>query len=135
VLQQRGTRSSRLGSWGQMMRDLLRWLLVGAVVLAANAAVADRVVDGVPIPDHAVLVDLPRPMVGSFEGVWAGRWGGKRKHILIVECAEANGTAHVIYALGDPPSSIRPEKARVNGATLTVEVYGSTATYQMTSAN
>jgi dienelactone hydrolase len=119
-----------------MMRDLLRGLLVGAVVLVVNGAVADRLIDGVPIPDDAVLVDVPRPTVGSFQGVWAGRWGGRLKHILIVERVDPDGSARVVYAVGDPPRRWSRPKARVRGATLTV--YGNnafTATYQMTSAN
>ena len=32
------------------MGELLRWLLVGLVILAAKEAVADRHIDGVPIP-------------------------------------------------------------------------------------
>jgi dienelactone hydrolase len=126
------------GLLGQMMRDLLRWLLVGAAVLAANAAVAERLVDGVPIPDDAELVDVRDPKVGSFQGIWAGRWGGKRKHILIVERVDPDGTAHVIYADLDPSGttgrSSKP-KARVRGATLTAYLSGATATYQMTAVN
>jgi len=38
------------------MRDLLRWLLVGLVILAAKEAFADRYIDGVPIPDDAAVI-------------------------------------------------------------------------------
>src|SRR5947199_6536783 len=123
------------GFWGPMMRNLLRWLLVGVVVLAANAAIADRFIDGVPIPDDAAVISEE-----PFSGAWVGRWGGELKHILSVERVADDGKASVVFAWGDAPQlSIksgwdRPD-ARVNGDTLTLAGSDFSASYRSTTAS
>jgi dienelactone hydrolase len=91
------------------MRCLARRLvLIVVVLLLPGAAFADRTVDGVPIPDDvSIAADTA---VGSdngrnFLGAWIGRWGGILKHILIVESLQPDGTARVIYAVGDNPNA------------------------------
>jgi dienelactone hydrolase len=120
------------------MRGLLRWLLVGLVILVANEAVADRSIDGVPIPDDAAVI-AAEP-AAAFSGAWLGLWDGKIKHILIVGRIKDDGKADVVFALGDAPQLgirhgwVRPD-ARVNGDTLTVTGTDFSASYRMTSAN
>ena len=124
------------------MRNLLRWLLVAAVVLAANAAVADRDIDGVPIPDDAAMA--AEPPTGSFRGAWVGRWGGKRKHILIVESVAPDGKARVVYAWGvgpQPGSKAGWDRSEARVSDDMLKFTGTTpdgksfrAIYQMTSA-
>ena len=55
------------------MRDLLRWLLVAAAVLTADTAVADRDIDGVPIPDaRSEAFGSQRPIRSRAHGSGAG---------------------------------------------------------------
>ena len=71
-------------------------------------------------------------------GPWVGRWGGVLKHILIVESLQPDGTARVIYAVGDnpnanvkrawlrPPATLRDDTLTISGA--------FTATYKLMTA-
>src|SRR6516225_12107431 len=112
------------------MHRLAKQLFVLAMVIhiAPSAAFADRLVDGVPIPDDAKVVPPSTAVPESqqrFLGAWVGRWGGLLKHILIVESLQPDGSASVIYAWGDNPGlSITPGfvrlGARLSGDTLTI---------------
>jgi dienelactone hydrolase len=119
-----------------MMHALLRWLLVGLVALSANAAAADRLIDGVPIPDDATVIGTES--MNRFFGAWVGRWNGEFKHILIVESI-ANGKAKVVFASDDAPQLglkrgwIRIEDAWISGDTLTVNGDGFSASYRKTA--
>jgi dienelactone hydrolase len=125
----------------------MHWLAKRLIVLAMvvhivpSAASADRLIDGVPIPDDAKVVPPSSAVLESqrrFLGAWVGRWGGALKHILIVESVQPDGTASVIYGWGDSPGlSITPGYSRlganVSGDTLTIKS-SFTATYKLTTA-
>ena len=109
--------------------------------IVPSAAFADRLVDGVPIPDDAKVVPASAAVpegLQQFLGAWVGRWGAGLKHILIVESVQPDGSASVIYGWGDSPRlSITRGYSRlgasVSGDSLTIE--GSvTTTYKLTSA-
>ena len=72
------------------------FVLAMVIHIAPSAAFADRLVDGVPIPDD-VRVAPPSAAVPEsqrrFLGAWVGRWGGLLKHILIVESLQPDGSA------------------------------------------
>src|ERR1043165_4767237 len=85
------------------MRRLLTAILV---VFAPGTGLADRLIDGVPIPNDAHVETAGAEATESqrqFLGVWTGRWGGELKHILIIEGVAPNGQARVVYAWGDLP--------------------------------
>ena len=70
----------------------------------AGAAKPDLVVDGVPLPGDVKPLDrVPPglPVDRRFTGTWVGAWGGDLKTILAIESVEADGTAALIYAVGD----------------------------------
>jgi len=88
----------------------------------------------VPIPGDAsvkacgVLENLER-----FSGAWVGAWGGQLRHVLVVEYVLADGSANVVYAVGESPAAnVRPQWRRLNativGNTLRV---GRFATYEL----
>ena len=115
--------------------------LIMVVLLLPGAALADRLIDGVPIPDEISIAPVSAATSDSgqsFLGAWVGRWGGSLKHILIVESLQPDGTARVIYAVGDNPNAtikrnwIRPP-ATVRDDTLTI-TGAFTATYKLTTA-
>ena len=123
--------------WAPLMRDLLRWLVVGLLILAAKEAFADRYIDGVPIPDDAAVIAADPP--AGFSAAWVGRWGGELKHILIVERIKDGGTADVVFAWGDAPQLgikrgwDRPN-ARIDGNTLTLTGSDYSATYRRSAS-
>jgi hypothetical protein len=88
------------------MHRFAKWFVALAMVIhvVPSAAFADRLIDGVTIPDEA-KVEAPSAEVPEiyqrFLGAWVGRWGGAVKHILIVESVQPDGSASVIYAWGD----------------------------------
>jgi len=90
-----------------MYRFAKRLFVLAMVIhVVPGGAFADRLVDGVPIPDDAKVV-APSPAGPEsgqrFLGAWVGRWGGALKHILIVESLQPDGGANVIYGWGDSP--------------------------------
>jgi dienelactone hydrolase len=125
------------------MHRFARRLFVLALVIhiVPSATFADRLVDGVPIPDDTMVVPPSAAVPESqqrFLGAWVGRWGGALKHILIVESVQPDGSASVIYGWGDSPgmSIMRGFSrlgAKLSGDTLTIES-SFTATYKLTSA-
>ena len=118
------------------------FVLAMVIHIVPSAAVADRLVDGVPIPDDAMVVPPSAAVPESqqrFSGAWVGRWGSELKHILIVESVQPDGSARVIYGWGDSPGlSITRGYSRlganVSGDTLTVESSPTATTYKLTSA-
>ena len=121
---------------------LARWLTwIVVFLLLPGAAFADRTVDGVPIPDDVSIA--PDTAAASdngrnFLGAWIGRWGGTLKHILILESLQSDGTAQVIYAVGDNPNANVKSAWHRLPATLrddTLTITGAfTATYKLTTA-
>ena len=67
----------------------------------------DIVIDGVPLPgDVAPLERMPAGVAADkrLTGTWVGSWGGSLKTILVIESAEPDGTAQVVYAIGSYPA-------------------------------
>ena len=82
------------------------FVLAMVIHIVPSAAFADRLVDGVPIPNDAKVVPPSAAVPENqqrFLGAWVGRWGGGLKHILIVESLQLDGSASVIYGWGDNP--------------------------------
>src|SRR5262249_42217458 len=98
------------------------------------AASADMLVDGVPIPSDASVKACGVPEnLERFSGAWVGAWGGQLRHVLVVEYVMADGSANVVYAVGEnPAANVRPQWHRLNativGNTLRV---GRFATYEL----
>ena len=117
------------------------FILAMVIHIAPCGAFADRLVDGVPIPDDAKVVPPSAAVAESqqrFLGVWVGRWGGALKHILIVESLQPDSSASVIYAWGDSPGlnitrGFSRLGANLSGDILTI-ASSFTATYKLTSA-
>src|SRR5260370_4983035 len=117
------------------------FVLAMVIHIVPCAAFADRVVDGVPIPDDAKVVPPSAAVPESqqrFLGAWVGRWGGALKHILIVESLQPDGNASVIYGWGDSLGlnimrGYSRLGANLSGDTLTIASL-FTATYKLTSA-
>src|SRR4051812_31300553 len=69
-----------------LMHCLARRLpLIMVVLLLPGAALADRLIDGVPLPDDISVAPVSAATADSghsFLGAWVGRWGGSLKHIL-----------------------------------------------------
>jgi dienelactone hydrolase len=115
--------------------------LAMVIQIVPSAAFADRLIDGVPIPDDAKVVPPSAAVPENqqrFLGAWVGRWGAGLKHILIVESLQPDGSASVIYSWGDSPGlSITRGFIRIganlSGDTLTI-ASSFTATYKLTSA-
>src|SRR5229473_8563880 len=126
------------------MHRFAKCLFVLAMVIhiVPSAAFADRLIDGVPIPDDAKIVPPSAAVPESqqrFLGAWVGRWGGALKHVLIVESLQPDGSASVIYGWGDSPGlnitrGFSRLGANLSGDTLTVRSSFITATYKLTSA-
>jgi len=118
------------------------FVLAMVIHIVPSAAFADRLVDGVPIPDDAKIVPPSAAVPESqqrFLGAWVGRWGGALKHILIVESLQPDGSASVIYGWGDSPGlnikrGFSRLGANLSSDTLTVRSSFITATYKLTSA-
>src|SRR5438105_10857178 len=97
----------------------------------------DRLIDGVPLPsDATVAATSGTAEQRQWSGIWVGEWDGGLKHILLVESVGEDGTAHVIYAVGDNPYfGIERRWLRVDGIasgrTLKVTGKSLTATYEM----
>ena len=87
------------------MHRLAKRLFVLAMVIhfVPSAAFADRLVDGVPIPDDAKVMPPSLALPESqqrFLGAWVGRWGDALKHILIVESVQARWQRQCHLRLG-----------------------------------
>ena len=93
-------------------RVLAVWLAVFGMILPALAGFGmpaaaqnpDLTIDGVPLPGSVAPLDRVQPGVPvdrRFAGTWVGAWGGDLKTILTFESIGADGTATVIYAVGD----------------------------------
>ena len=110
--------------------------LIAFMLVARPAAAADRLIDGVPLPDDATVTASAPAALRQWAGVWAGAWGGTLKHVLLVEAIAADGSAQVVYAIGDNPHyGIRRawsrHRATVNGRRLTISEAAFSATYDL----
>jgi dienelactone hydrolase len=80
--------------------------LLALAVLTRPVAAMDQLIDGVPLPSDASVTSSTQaqsPLQRQWSGVWVGAWGGTLKHILVVESVAEDGTARVIYSIGDNP--------------------------------
>jgi putative tryptophan/tyrosine transport system substrate-binding protein len=102
----------------------------------AQRPLADLLVEDVPLPGN-VSISNPQNVPENFKrfsGAWVGAWGGRLHHVLIVESIMADGTANIVYAVGDNPAAyvrrqwVRRE-ATIVGNTLRV---AQLATYELT---
>jgi dienelactone hydrolase len=124
-----------------MFGKYLTFIALGLVMLAAPAAADDRLVDGVPLPsDAAVATASPgTALQRQWSGVWVGAWGGTLKHILLVESVAEDGTARVVYAVGDRPGAggkrtwLRPEGI-ASERTLKLQGMGFSVTYELSDS-
>jgi pimeloyl-ACP methyl ester carboxylesterase len=100
---------------------------------------ADRLVDGVPLPEDAkaaTVVERDPTGFRPWAGAWVGAWGGTLKHVLLVESVSTGGLARVVYAIGDNPwLGIRRgwwrNEATVSGRRLTISGSRVSATYDL----
>jgi len=123
-----------------MFHEILTPLaLLGFMLMASPLSAADRLAGGVPLPGDATVAalgDTDPAEIRQWAGVWAGAWGGTLKHILLVESVTANGSARVVYAIGDNPwFGIRRawsrHEATLSGRRLTISETGFSATYDL----
>jgi len=102
-----------------------------------NAAGADRFVDEVPLPADVKVTESSAEAMGKhWLGPWTGAWGGGLKHVLVVESVAADGTARVVYAIGDNPSlGIRRQwhrhVAKISDRELKIAKGQFSATYEL----
>src|SRR3954470_18094283 len=121
-----------------MLRATLAAAALSALMLLAQpAAAVDLLIDGVPLPPDAKAASITEsqsPLQRKWSGVWIGAWGGSLKHVLIVESLAADGTARVVYSVGDNPLlGIQPawsrHQATVTEDRLTIVAANFSATY------
>ena len=78
--------------------------LIAFMLVTRPVPAADRLIDGVPLPEDAKVASLAATdpaALRQWAGVWVGAWGGTLKHILLVESVAADGSARVVYAIGE----------------------------------
>lgn len=113
------------------------WVLLGLMAISQPGA-ADHMVDGVTLPSDAKVASLAEPSVlPQWAGAWVGAWGGVLKHILLVESVADDGTARVVYSIGENPAfgiqrAWSRHTATASGRRLTIAEAGFSATYDLT---
>jgi len=128
---------SRMGMFDASLK-LQSWVILGFIVVSQSAAATDYMVDGVPLPSDAKVASVAELSVQrQWAGAWVGAWGGALKHILLVESVADDGTARVVYSIGDNPAfGIRRAWSRhtaaASGRRLTIAEAGFSATYDLT---
>jgi len=113
--------------------------LLALAVLTRPVAAMDQLIDGVPLPSDASVASSAQaqtPLQRQWSGAWIGAWGGLLKHILLVESVAEDGTAGVVYAIGDSPffgiqRTWRRHKATVTERRLTIAEAGFSASYEL----
>jgi dienelactone hydrolase len=120
-----------------MFGKLLSFIVLG-FMLSQPAAADDRLVDGVPLPSDAQLATAsPGTAVQrQWSGVWVGAWGGTLKHILLVESVAEDGTARLVYAVGDRSGAAGKRmwlrlEGIASGHTLNLQGMGFSVTYEL----
>src|SRR5215467_13960702 len=112
--------------------------LLALAVLTRPVAAMDQLIDGVPLPSDASVASIAQaqsPLQRQWSGVWVGAWGGTLKHILLVETVAQDGTARVVYAIGDNPffgiqRNWSRHTATATEHRLTIAEAGFSATYE-----
>jgi dienelactone hydrolase len=116
--------------------------LLALMVIAQPVAAMDQLVDGVPLPADAKAASTAQAqslLQRQWSGVWVGAWGGiGSKHILLVESVAEDGTARVVYAIGDNLvfgiwRTWSRHNATVTEHRLTIAEPGFSATYELSS--
>jgi pimeloyl-ACP methyl ester carboxylesterase len=113
--------------------------LISFMLVTGSLSAADRLVDGVPLPGDAsaaTVVEAVPIELRQWAGAWVGAWGGRLKHVLLVESVTADGLARVVYAIGDNPwVGIRRgwsrHEATLSGRRLTISEAEFSATYDL----
>jgi len=117
--------------------NLLHFVLVTFLLAAASPPAAASDVDGVPLPrDIRVETITEAESNARWLGAWVGSWDGILKHVLVVESVQADGSARVVYAIGDMPRfGIKREWSRhvamIRGSRLTISDTGFSASYDL----
>ena len=87
-----------------MLRKLQPFVLLAFLTFSQAVDADDLLVDGVPLPsDATVAATTPGSAFQQWSGVWVGVWGDTPKHVLLVESVSEDGTAHVVFAVGENP--------------------------------
>ncbi|WP_227270367.1 alpha/beta hydrolase family protein [Roseobacter weihaiensis] len=117
-----------------MLQSLARLSAV-LIFFAGGASAQEAIFVGdVPLPGDAGTL---APGEAAFSGTWAGRWGNRRNHILIVEGLGNDGLANVIYAVGgdmNGPGRWFRRKARIEDKTLVFADDGFPARYSLSAS-
>jgi hypothetical protein len=96
---------------------------------------ADLLIDDVPLPRN-VSVSNPQDVPENFKrfsGAWVGAWGSRLHHVLIVESIMADGTANIVYAVGDAPAAnIRRQWYRTVATIVANTLRAANVTYELT---
>lgn len=136
----KGRRPEYLPSTCRVVRRVMLRALAAIVFcwLALSPAMAEVLVDGVPLPADAVVSEnsaMRSDLNKRFLGAWVGAWGDSLKHILVIERISPDGEASAIYANGDLVSanvtrSWKRYKGTIAGDTLTISA-NFTVTYRV----
>ena len=120
-------------------KTLMALALIVFMLVTHQVPAADRLIDGVPLPEDAKLATVAAAdpaALRQWAGAWVGAWGGTLKHVLLVESVAADGSARVVYAIGDNPTfGIRRawsrHQATLSGRRLSISEAGFSATYYL----
>ncbi len=123
-----------------MFHEILTLLtLICFMLVARPLSAEDHLVDGVPLPGDAkaaTVVETDPTELRQWAGAWVGAWGGRLKHVLLVESVTTDGLARVVYAIGDNPwlgiqRGWSRHEATLSGRRLTISEAGFSATYDL----
>jgi hypothetical protein len=68
-----------------------------------------------------------------FSGAWVGAWGEQLHHFLVVESIMADGTANIVYAVGDnPAANVQRRWGRLVATIVGNTLRAGFATYELT---
>lgn len=117
-----------------MLKSLLQVVALFLFLTSGTNAQEAVLIGNVPLPDVATE---PASASSEFVGTWVGQWDGWRNHILIVEQVRPDGSADVIYAVGNDFNARGRwfrRQAQVNGKTLVFSDDGFPARYAMSGS-
>ena len=99
----------------RMFHETLTPLTLICLLLAAGPlSAADRLVDGVPLPEDAraaIVAETDPTELRQWAGAWVGAWGGRLKHVLLVESVTTEGLVQVVYAIGWDTTGLVPPRS------------------------